>query len=147
MRPTTAVTRLDGGRGPLRPWREIPEVGPEVSGVGEYAATIHASTRRRPVRGCVLDLGSTAGGLGSVQVNDGPLRGFDTSRPRIDVTADVRPGRTPITVRVSSSLNNRLLARGYFDTVQDIAVDCSVEESRRRRRRTCTTTGCSARYA
>ena len=120
VRPTTAVTRLDGGRGPLRPWREIPGVGPEVSGVGEYAATIHLDEETAGAS-LMLDLGSTAGGLGSVQVNDGPVRGLDTSRPQTDITADVRPGANTIKVRVSSSLNNRLLARGYFDTVQDIA--------------------------
>ena len=54
-------------------------------------------------------------------MNDGPLRGLDTSRPQTDITADVRRGANTIKVRVSSSLNNRLLARGYFDTVQDIA--------------------------
>ena len=39
VRPNTAVTRLDAGTGPLRPWRDIAEVGPEVSGVGEYTTT------------------------------------------------------------------------------------------------------------
>jgi hypothetical protein len=68
----------------------------------------------------LIDLGSTAGGLGSVRVNDGPPRGFDTSRPQVDITDDLRPGDNTLVVRVSSSLNNRLLARGYYDNVLDL---------------------------
>jgi hypothetical protein len=119
VRPQTAITRLDAGTGPLRPWKDIPEVGPEVSGVGEYTATC---TLDEPTAGdrYLLDLGSTGGGLGSVQVNDGPVRGFDTSRPRVDVTADLQIGANTVRVRVSSSLNNRLLARGYYAKVVDI---------------------------
>ena len=63
----------------------------------------------------VLDLGSTAGGLGSLRVNDGEAKGFDTSSPVVDVTEDLRPGDNTVTVRVASSLNNRLLARGYYE--------------------------------
>ena len=53
--------------------------------------------------------------MGSVRVNDGEAKGFDTSCPVVDVTDDLRPGQNTVTVRVSSSLNNRLLARGYYD--------------------------------
>ena len=90
-----------------------------------------ASTRRRCIwtrrrwtaARYVLDLGSTAGGLGSVRVNDGEVKGFDTSHPVVDVTEDLRAGENTVTIRVSSSLNNRLLARGYYDTVPDIVAD------------------------
>ena len=68
----------------------------------------------------LLDLGSTGGGLGSVRVGDGPERGFDTAHPVVDVSGDIRPGENSVTVRVSSSLNNRLLARGYYERVPDI---------------------------
>lgn len=119
VRPTTAVTHLDAGAGPLRPWHAVAEVGAEVSGVGEYAATFVLPERADGVR-YVLDLGSTAGGLGSVQVNDAPARGFDTSAPTVDVTDAVRVGENAVRVRVSSSLNNRLLARGYYERIPDI---------------------------
>ena len=45
VRPTTAVTRIEAGTGTLRPWKDLPEVGPEVSGVGEYATTLHLDQR------------------------------------------------------------------------------------------------------
>ncbi len=120
VRPTTAVTRLDAGTGALRPWKDIAEVGPEVSGVGEYTTTLHLDDGPQEGYRYVLDLGSTAGGLGSVRVNDAEAKGFDTSAPVVDVTEDLRPGDNTVTVRVASSLNNRLLARGYYEKVPDI---------------------------
>jgi hypothetical protein len=120
VRPLTAVSRLEAGTGALRSWRDLPGVGPEVSGVGEYTASLQLD--HEPVEGQrhLLDLGSTAGGLGSVRVNDGEAKGFDTSCPVVDLTDDLRTGTNTVTVRVSSSLNNRLLARGYYEKVPDI---------------------------
>jgi hypothetical protein len=130
VRPTTAVTRLDAGTGPLRPWSEIAEVGPEVSGIGEYRTTLQLDRAPAPGEAYLLDLGSTAGGLGSVRVNDGGATGFDTSAPVVDVTEDLRAGRNEIVVRVASSLNNRLLARGYYEDVPDINTEWGTTEPR-----------------
>jgi hypothetical protein len=120
VRPLTAVTRLEAGTGPLRPWRDLPEVGPEVSGVGDYTAPLHLDHAPVPGSRYVLQLGSTAGGLGAVRVNGGVSMGFDTSYPVVDVTEDLRAGDNTLQIRVSSSLNNRLLARGYYSGVPDI---------------------------
>lgn len=120
VRPLTRVTRLDAGTGGLRPWKDLPEVGPEVSGVGEYTTTVTVERVETDAHRYLLDLGSTGGGLGSVVVGDGTPRGFDTSHPVVDVTEDLRDGPNRIVVRVASSLNNRLLARGYYDDVPDI---------------------------
>ncbi|MEI3848546.1 MULTISPECIES: glycosyl hydrolase [unclassified Microbacterium] len=119
VRPTTAVTPRDAGRVRLAPWSELDAIGPEVSGVGEYRATLRAPDPAPGAR-YVLHLGSTAGGLGSVRIGDGPARGFDTAHPVVDVTDDIRAGDNAITVRVASSLNNRLRARGYYERVPDI---------------------------
>ncbi len=91
--------------------------------MGEYRTVLHREHAAETGHRYLLDLGSTAGGLGSVRVNDGTVKGFDTSRPVVDVTDDLRAGDNQVTVRVSSSLNNRLLARGYYDTVPDILAD------------------------
>ncbi|WP_159501532.1 glycosyl hydrolase [Microbacterium sp. 18062] len=120
VRPRTAVSTLSTPDTRLRSWREIPEIGPEVSGVGVYTATFALDEEPAPSERIVLDLGSTAGGLGAVRVNGGPARGFDTSRPRVDITADVRGGVNEVVVRVASSLNNRLIARGYYAEMPDI---------------------------
>jgi hypothetical protein len=120
VRPTTTITRLEVGTGRLRPWKDIAEIGPEVSGIGEYTTPLHLDLDPHEGDRYVLDLGSTAGGLGSVRVNDGEAKGFDTSAPVVDVTEDLRAGDNTVTIRVSSSLNNRLLARGYYEQVPDI---------------------------
>lgn len=122
VRPTTAVTtlRVDGSE--LRPWTDLPGVGPEVSGVAEYRAEFVLDRAARPGERLLLDLGSTAGGLGAVTVNDGAAHGFDTSRPVVDVTDVAVEGRNTVTVRVSSSLNNRLMARGYYERIPDMAM-------------------------
>lgn len=118
VRPITVVTRADLGAVELGPWTQLVGVGADVSGVVEYraVATVPALGEGR----YLLDLGSTAGGLASVQVGDGPVRGCDTSAPVVDVTSDLREGEIEVVVRVSSSLNNRLKARGYYDRVPDI---------------------------
>jgi hypothetical protein len=123
VRPTTAISRLDAGTRELLAWKEMPAIGPEVSGVAEYVATMRLDAEPATGARCLLDLGSTSGGLGAVWVNDGDARGFDTSRPVVDVTDDLQPGDNTVRVRVASSLNNRLLARGYYDRVPDIAAD------------------------
>jgi alpha-L-rhamnosidase len=119
VRPRTAVTRLESASRSLRPWKDIAEVGPEVSGVGEYTSTLHLDQDPQEGYRYVLDLGSTAGGLGSVRINDAEPQGFDTSRPVVDVTEELRSGDNTMTIRVASSLNNRLLARGYYEKVPD----------------------------
>ena len=65
-----------------------------------------------------------------MRINNGEPNGFDTSAPIVDVTQDLRVGDNTITVRVSSSLSNRLLARGYYDHVHDIVTDWSDIEER-----------------
>ena len=116
--------------GRLRPWKDIPEIGPEVSGVGQYTSAVHLHHQPQEGHRYVLDLGSTAGGLGSVRVNDGEEKGFDTSSPLVDVTADLRAGDNTVTIRVSSSLNNRLLARGYYERVPDVVSELARMEPR-----------------
>lgn len=122
VRPTTAVTALSSSSTALAPWSELPDVGPEVSGVGQYESAFEFESAANSDERVLLDLGSTHGGLGSVAVNGGEARGFDTSRPLVDITDDVRDGRNEVVVRVSSSLNNRLIARGYYEGFPDIGL-------------------------
>ncbi|WP_213815130.1 glycosyl hydrolase [Glaciihabitans sp. dw_435] len=130
VRPLTAVTRLDAGTGALRPWKDIAGIGPEVSGVGSYRSTF--TLNGDPVDGAryTVDLGSTGGGLGSVRINGGDEVGFDTSSPVVDVTGLVHAGENTIEVRVASSLNNRLLARGYYAKLPDVVAEMLLGEPR-----------------
>lgn len=120
--PHTAVTKVAVPGEELRPWIELEGVGPDVSGVAEYTTTVTLNAIDAAGSRYLLDLGSTNGGLGSVVVGDGTVRSFDTSRPVVDVTEDLRVGENTVRVRVSSSLNNRLIARGYYDQLADIAL-------------------------
>ncbi|MCW4385700.1 glycosyl hydrolase [Salinibacterium sp. SYSU T00001] len=120
IRPSTAITTRSSSESSLRPWRELAGIGADVSGVGHYETQFTLDSDPTGTARIVLDLGSTAGGLGSVAVNGGTPRGFDTSRPRVDITSDVRAGSNVVVVRVASSLNNRLIARGYYDEMVDI---------------------------
>ncbi|WP_426626034.1 glycosyl hydrolase [Leifsonia sp. McL0607] len=120
VRPTTAVTTIAVDGTELRPWTELAGVGPEVSGVAEYRTEVVLDRPAEPGERLLLDLGSPAGGLGAVVVGDGEARGFDTSRPVVDITDVARAGRNTIVVRVASSLNNRLIARGYYDGIPDM---------------------------
>jgi hypothetical protein len=117
VRPQTAVTALVTDATVLAPWTDLPGVGAEVSGVGDYRTSFAFDGAGDGA--VVLDLGSTNGGLGSVVVNGSAPRGFDTSHPTVDITDLVRPGENELVVRVSSSLNNRLRARGYYDDLRD----------------------------
>jgi hypothetical protein len=58
------------------------------------------------------------------------VKGFDTSTPVVDLTDDLRAGDNTVTVRVASSLNNRLLARGYYERVPDIITQIVTNEPR-----------------
>jgi hypothetical protein len=94
VRPTTAITRIEAGTGTLRPWPDIAEVGPAVSGVGEYATTLHLDHQPQDGR-YLLDLGSTNGGLGSLRVSDGAAKGStpqlrSSTSPRICARATTR---------------------------------------------------------
>ncbi|SDS67158.1 glycosyl hydrolase [Microlunatus soli] len=121
VRPRTAVTRIDAPTPGLLAWKDMPGIGPDVSGVGEYRTSVALDRLPEPGERYLLDLGSTAGGLGSVRINGGDPVGFDTSRPVVDVTDRLRLGINSIMVRTASSLNNRLLARGYYDSIPDVA--------------------------
>jgi hypothetical protein len=120
IRPATAITTLTAGVSALRPWTELSGVGPAVSGVASYRAEFTLRQEAELGERLLLELGPTCGGLGSVVVNDSEPRGFDTSWPVVDITTTAKAGRNDVIVRVASSLNNRLIARGYYDQVQDI---------------------------
>jgi hypothetical protein len=120
IRPTTAVTTLDASGSALAAWKDLSGVGGDVSGVGDYTATFVLDAEPDPNAVYVLDLGSTSGGLGSVQVNGGDPLGFDTSHPAVRLTGALHAGENTVHVRVASSLNNRMLARGYYDRIPDV---------------------------
>lgn len=116
--PHTREQLIHAGIGPLTSWDAHPSVGADISGVGDYYADVNIDDVTDGDT-YVLDLGSTCGGLGALSVNGHAWIGFDTSHPCVDVTGCLRPGSNTIHVSVSTSLNNRLVADGYYLTLPD----------------------------
>jgi hypothetical protein len=65
-----------------------------------------------------------------VRINDGDAAGVDTSFPVVEVTDALRAGNNSVVVRVASSLNNRLLSRGYYEDVLDMNTQWGTTEPR-----------------
>ena len=65
----TRKDRISVGETDLIPWRQIPSVGPDVSGVGFY--TVHTRLSQEWTENCrtVLELDSVCGNLAAVFVN------------------------------------------------------------------------------
>lgn len=100
----------------LKPWKDIAQLGPEVSGVGSYKTTFRLPDDWNASNGASLSLGSTNGNSAAVYVNGIKGPPVDISRLKTDISKLLVPGENTLEVEVSSTLNNRLLARGYYET-------------------------------
>lgn len=96
------VTRHELDLHGLKPWSEIPELQ-DVSGIGTYRTTV----RLGRADGAYLDLGEVTDTF-EVTVNGRVLPPADQVARRIDLAGHVRPGTNTITVRVATTLRNRL---------------------------------------
>ncbi|MFF3372187.1 glycosyl hydrolase [Streptomyces sp. NPDC002680] len=93
----------------LKPWTEIPELQ-DVSGVGTYRTTV----RLDRCDGAYLDLGRVTDTF-EVTVNGKLLPPPDQISRRLDLAGHLREGTNTITVRVATTLRNRLrVTDGYF---------------------------------
>lgn len=110
----TNKTMLDAGEVKLKPWKDIPAVGPEVSGVGFYSAEFELPETWNSQNMAVFQMDSVCGSTAAVYVNGVKAPAVDFARPEVDITALVKPGKNEIKVEVTSTLANRLQARGYF---------------------------------
>ncbi|BBH69425.1 hypothetical protein ACTI_61100 [Actinoplanes sp. OR16] len=97
---TTSVPDLD-----LRPWNEIPGLADAV-GVGTYRTTVTVPSTYRGAR-FQLDLGGV-GGSYQVFVNGRQARPADQLSTVIDLGDALKPGVNTVTVKVASTLLNRL---------------------------------------
>ena len=64
-----------------------------------------------------------------MSVNGHARIGFDTSHPTVDVTEYLRQGSNTVHVSVSTSLNNRLVADGYYSALPDAFGDLGEREA------------------
>jgi hypothetical protein len=109
----TRKTPIPVGPTELKPWREIPAAGPAVSGVGRYTTRFTLPEGWHAGNGAILSIESTNGNSATLYVNGKKGSPFDFNRRKADITELLVPGENSITVEVSSTLNNRLLARNY----------------------------------
>lgn len=110
----TKKTKIPAGKIGLEPWKDIPAVGGEVSGVGYYTTTFQRPEPWTDKNGARLKIGSTNGNTAAVWVNGKKAAGVDFNHPVVDISQLLVAGENTVTIEVSSTLNNRLKARNYF---------------------------------
>jgi hypothetical protein len=115
----TKKTRISVGLTELKPWRKIPAVGPDVSGMGFYKTTFTLPDDWNAGNGVILSIESTNGNSAAVYVNSKKAPAFDFDHRQVDITALLIPGKNSITIEVSSTLNNRLLDRDYHSIISE----------------------------
>ena len=110
---TNHVTLEAGKQERLFPWKYLPAVGKEVSGIGSYTLsfTVSADDLADASR-VLLRAGSFEGGTASVICN-GQTVPVNMDSRTADLTGVVQPGENELTVRVTSSLRNRMIEVGY----------------------------------
>ncbi len=119
----TKKTLLDPVETELKPWKDIPEVGPEVSGVGTYTtrADLPAEALGEGKKIC-LSVGGTNGATYAIYVNGEKAPVPDYNGRCTEITGLLHAGENEIQVEVSTTLNNRLIERGYYKTSTDMSL-------------------------
>ncbi|MCL2164572.1 MAG: hypothetical protein FWH55_09320 [Oscillospiraceae bacterium] len=108
----TNKTMKDAGKTTLLPWREIPAIGPEVSGVGYYSTEFTLPDDWSEFNGAYLQVESFNGNTAAVFVNGIKSKGLDFISRTHDISALLKPGKNEIQITVSSTLLNRVRAMG-----------------------------------
>lgn len=111
----TKKTPIDAGTVSLVPWKDIPAVGPEVSGVGTYTASFTLPEGYGSDNGLILTMENANKNTVAVYVNSKKCGAVDFDALRVDISPYVKAGENEIKIEVSTTLNNRLLARGYYE--------------------------------
>jgi hypothetical protein len=112
---TTKKTLLPLGETELKPWKEYPQVGEAVSGLGYYSTTFVLPDTWSHQNGALLKIGSTNENTAAVYVNGRKGPAIDFDHPVVDISDFVLPGENELKVEVSSTLNNRLRERRYLE--------------------------------
>ena len=118
----TEKTPIPVGETALLPWKDIPAVGEKVSGIGTYTAKVTLPAAWSDEDGAVLKIGSAGKCSAAVYVNGKKAPAVDIDELKVDVSGLLQPGENEIKVEISSTLNNRLIARGYYELGQKISM-------------------------
>lgn len=110
---TTNKTNIEVGKTDLVPWKEIPEVGDGVSGVGYYTTKIHIPSPLTADETVTLKLDSFCGGTAAVFVDGVKAESVNLQNPEVDITKLLNKQQEnadyEITVRVATTLGNACL--------------------------------------
>jgi hypothetical protein len=117
----TRKTLIPVGKTPLIPWKDMPPVGEAVSGMGYYRAKFNLPAAWLDNRPVLLKMENTQGNSAAVYVNGIKAPALDYCRLETDIGVLLREGENDLLIEVSSTLNNRLAARGYFDKINDFS--------------------------
>lgn len=111
----TKKTMITAGETELKPWKDIAAAGPDVSGIGYYTAKVILPDSWSTYNGAVLNIGSLHKNTAAVCVNGIKAKVLDFDSLKVDISELLKKGENEIKIEVSSTLNNRLLARGYYE--------------------------------
>lgn len=110
---TKHVMKDAGSLSKLVPWKDIPAIGAEVSGVGTYTNTFTLPQDwDNTTDGLTFDAQSYCGGTVSIQVNGAKIP-VNMDRSTVDISDYVHQGENTIKVRVTTTLRNRMIVQGY----------------------------------
>ncbi|HJB15597.1 MAG TPA: hypothetical protein IAA05_06095 [Candidatus Blautia excrementipullorum] len=85
-----------------------------VSGIGYYTTQVTLPESWDNLHGAVLQIGSLNKNTGAVYVNGIKAGNLNFDKLEQDISRLLHPGQNEIRVKTATSLNNRLLARGYY---------------------------------
>lgn len=106
---TTNKVDIHVGETELIPWKDMQQVGPEVSGVGTYTTTFNLPENWNvKTNGLEFCADSFCGGTAAIFVN-GTQVPVDMDSCIADISDYVQLGENTIQVRVTSSLRNRMI--------------------------------------
>ena len=108
----------------MKPWKDIPEIGPEVAGIGHYSTTFQLPLNWGESNGAVLKInGSTNGNPVFVTINGMRSKPVNSKTLSVDVSELLQPGENTIQIDVPTPLNNRMKARGYYTAIISETID------------------------
>ena len=110
----------------LKPWKDIPAVGPEVSGIGHYSAAFFLPEDFSPADRVIIDFGRVMGSI-SAAVNGMQLADLNQVNPRADISMLAMPGENRLQVRTCSTLCNRMIALGRMEPDSPILKEVHTE--------------------
>lgn len=118
----TKKTLIDAGKVELVSWNDIPAVGREISGIGRYTGRFTLPESWQPENVAILTFGSAQGATLKVAVNGKAAKPVDFDALCVDISDLLQPGENTVTVELATTLNNRLMANGYYDMVEKLSL-------------------------